>query len=294
MAKFKIIQSNKEDQIVSPLATLGYEELIADKFNGSSANIDDILSYILNIIKRNYKIENLPELIIKSLRNKLASLLGADENGFIQRVEARNLRRSIFSQADPLATMMGGPAMGDPMAGGPAPGMPPGPPAESETIITGPIQSIAELITDSDVVNTIKSNPQLSPDDIALDIWQQYGGTADGKIDASKMGTRVDSDADRDIEQVKKEKEIQDKQDKQYERLPKGQSLEDIGVSLDDLTKAITSMPFSIIQKVKGQSAPAGGGGMPGLMGSSQRLMKKTAKFKQLDLVEISEKKYWA
>lgn len=293
MSKFKIVESKlnpNEEKLIGPIQMSGYEELVADRFgNQSHVNIDDIVRYIIDRIRHNYHID-ISSIVINAIKNKLAMLLGADEEGFVSKISVKtNSKKKIYSQADPLAAMMGAPAMP------PAPGgMPPAPGgAPEETIITGPIKSIAELIADSDVVNTIKSNPQMSPEEIAMQVWTEYGGTEDGRVDQGKVGERVDSDSQRDIEKIKKEKEMQDESDTKYKRLLKGKTLLDIDITLDDLTKSITSMPFSIVQKVKGQGGAPGGapGGMPGLMGESSKLMKKTSKFHQAKLQKNS---YWA
>lgn len=185
--------------------------------------------------------------------------------------------RIITSQMDPLAGAMGGPALPPPPGG--MPGMPPSPGApgaeDTSKIVLGPIKSISELIEDADVETEIKSDPQKSPEEIALEVWQNYGGLPDGKVDETKLGRRVDSDADRDPKMVKKEKEQQDEAGTQYERLASGKTLADLKITLDDLTKAVKSMPFSIVQKVKSGSQPAAGGGMPPMMASQQRHMKK-------------------
>ena len=185
--------------------------------------------------------------------------------------------RITTSQMDPLAGAMGGPPLPPPPGG--MPGMPPPPGApgveDASKIVLGPIKSISELIEDADVEIEIKSDPQKSPEEIALEVWQKYGGLPDGKVDKTKTGIRVYSDADRDPAMVKKEKEKQDEVGTQYERLGAGKTLADLKITLDDLTKAIKSMPFSIVQKVKSGSQPAAAGGMPPMMASGKRHMKK-------------------
>ena len=191
----------------------------------------------------------------------------------------------VLAQADPLGAMMGGPALPPPPGGGmPTPGAPGAP--EAPQVIAEPIATIKQLVEDAGVADTIKNKPQLDTDAIALQVWEDYGGLPDGRVDRTKVGLRTDADAQKPPEEVAKTKELQDKQHRQYERLPKGDTLLDLKITLDDLTKAVNAMPFSIVQKVKGQAGggAAGGtpGGMPPMMGANRHWFRKTAKFKPL------------
>jgi hypothetical protein len=179
--------------------------------------------------------------------------------------------RIIKSQADPLAAATG--EMQLPISNQ-MPQMPQDQQNERK-LITEPIDTISKLVYDADVEKIIKEEPTLTTDEIAIKVWMQYGGTDTGKINQFKVGKRTDLDAEKSQDEIKKIYDIQNEQGKQYERLPKGKTFDDLNITLEDLTKAVKSMPFSIIQKVKGKNSPQSQGPGGGLFGASSSFFKK-------------------
>ena len=139
--------------------------------------------------------------------------------------------------------------------------MPASTPSESEdSIIPGPLDSIEKILVDSKIEDRIADVD--SPENIALQIWEDYGGKVTGGVHNYAIGTRRPKDSDRPMEEVKKENEANE--DKKWERLPIGEKISDV-TSIEELSDSIKKSMLSLVKKVKGKSAPPSGpsGGMP-------------------------------
>ncbi len=148
----------------------------------------------------------------------------------------------------------------DPTGGGAA--LPQTPGGDKHPIIPGPLDSVEKIILDAKIFNRLADSDNL--ENIALEIWEEYGGKKNGGVYENRRGKREEKDAERNIEEVKKELEMN--KDKKWERLSKEKELNTINkvTSLEGLFNSIKKISLSHIKKLKGggQQAP-GGGGMP-------------------------------
>lgn len=150
-----------------------------------------------------------------------------------------------------LSSMLGAPpAPASPMAG-PAMG-------DRQEII-GPIESPTQIFYDMDVANFIENNLQFDADSLTKKIWEEYGGTEEGKKDNAKLGERTDDFSEHSPEEAQAEREATE--DSKWKRLKKGTSIEDI-ISFSDLGKMVSGLIYGVTQKIFAQgAAPAGGAG---------------------------------
>lgn len=165
---------------------------------------------------------------------------------------------------DPMAGGLGAPPMPDPMAGGlGAPAM--GAPA-SPTISTAPksslyaIENSGMLLMDAEIEKRLKEQfasteniGTTSEQEIANEIWLEYGGNELGGVDKEKAGKRL-PDKEVDLNEVKRTR------DRKWERLLIGKNLSDLGITLEDLTDMVVSLSqgiAAIAKKSAGGGAPA-------------------------------------
>ena len=269
MPKFRII---KQSNIA--ISTLeGIYTLVKNKIRESGPiDFEETLSWVLCKLTSNLDID------VSDIKDKVESfLINQFEIDHGKIVSSKSFKRQILAQGDPLGALLGGPPM--PAAGAPQPQQ------EQQSLIGGPIDNMAKLVSDADVETMIKTESNLSEEEIALKVWEKYGGEPDGKVNPMKVGNRSEQDENRSFEQIDKEKKFQDENEEAFKRLPKGKTLLDMDITLEDLTQSIKSMPFSIVQKVKGQAGGQQPGGMPGMgMASSKFQLVKLAKFQEISL----------
>ncbi len=190
------------------------------------------------------------------------------------------MKREIIAQMPPL----GGGPLG--MEGAPPGGEmgPPGDPTTSERPeISGPLKSIGEILYDFNTEEYIALHPDKTEEDIAMQIWTDYGGDIDGVgAESGKTGSRTEKDLKKSPEETKKER--LETEDSKWERLEKGKNISEF-TSLGELTGLMESMVFGMIKKYKAPAggAPGGGGGlgMPPLA-SSNIHMNREAFIKEL------------
>lgn len=126
--------------------------------------------------------------------------------------------------------------------------------------ILGPIESPTQIFYDMDIANFIENNIHFSVDDLTKLIWEEYGGSEEGRKDPSKLGARSDNSAKASPEDAQAEREATEKT--KWKRLPEGKSIEDI-ISYSDLGKIVSGLLYGITTKIALQSAaPAGGTAM--------------------------------
>ena len=156
-----------------------------------------------------------------------------------------------------------GPGGPPPGMGGPPPGMPPPPggppPGGPQQKIGSPLATVFEVLYDADIMSEIQGAGK-SIDEIASDIWTQYGGTETGGIDPTKVGERNPNHKDVTPEQI--EQEADATENSKWKRLSVGKSIGDI-TTLDELKNSIEG----IMSGLKKPPAPPGGGpgGPPGM-----------------------------
>ena len=170
----------------------------------------------------------------------------------------------------------------DPMAGMGMPAMPmampaPAPPASGQKNITVPLANLGLILADSEIEKRLLEQLEDDEQGIANDVWIQYGGTEDGGVDVEKRGKRTDS-----VEVTEEEVKATDKT--RWERLPEGQNLNDLEISLDDMANAVKFLSFGFAKnKGKEQGGGAPGGGMPGM--ASRKLDNMVKLAQNLDLL---------
>lgn len=154
----------------------------------------------------------------------------------------------------PMDMGMGAPPMGTP---GAAPTVP-------NKASLYPIESSGMLLVNAEVEKRLKEQfastkniNTTSEQEIANEIWIEYGGNELGGVDREKVGKRIpDTEAD--------EQEIKRTRDRKWERLIQGKNLDDLGITLDDLTEMVVSLSQGIAAAKK-KEAPAGGAPMASL-----------------------------
>ena len=147
---------------------------------------------------------------------------------------------------------MGGMPAGAPMGGPPAPTGPPP--------IAGPLDSIGEIVYDSNVDKYIAENTNEDEGEIALSIWEDYGGNPDGTADPHKIGKRTKKDTNRPPDVVAKE--VLDTDERKWERLENGKNISEI-TSLEELSSIMKSMIFSTVKKYSTPPPPPPGAAPP-------------------------------
>jgi len=170
----------------------------------------------------------------------------------------------------------------DPMMGMGMPAMPmampaAGPAPSGQKNITVPLANLGLILADSEIEKRLLEQLEDNEQGIANEVWIQYGGTEDGGVDVEKRGKRKDSK-----EATPEEVKATDKT--RWERLPEGQNLNDLEISLDDMANAVKFLSFGFAKnKGKEQGGGAAGGGMPGM--ASRKLDNMVKLAQNLDLL---------
>jgi hypothetical protein len=168
-------------------------------------------------------------------------------------------------------SMMGGaPPMGAAPMGGAPPGPPPPPPGKEPLL--GPLKGVGDVLKDAGIEELVASNPDADDERLAIKVWTQYGGKPDGKVDPRKVGQRKTGQPP-EMADV----ELQETEDKRWERLPKGRTIGDI-TSLGEMAEMMRSIIFGAVKKLKTPPAPPGGApGMPPPMAATNVDMMRLA-----------------
>lgn len=178
------------------------------------------------------------------------------------------------------------PPMPDPLAGGlgmpPAPmGAPTAPMAPATGTVSSqgmryPLESSGMILMDAEVEKRLKEQfastehiNTTSEQEIANEIWMEYGGNELGGVDKEKRGKRV---RDEEVD----DQEIKATRDRKWERLPLGKNLSDLGITLEDFSEMISAWSQGIAANKK-KEAPAGGGGGMGLASRNYKQLIRTA-----------------
>jgi hypothetical protein len=165
---------------------------------------------------------------------------------------------------------MGMPA--SPMA---MPGPPPAP-NSAQNQITVPLANLGLILADAEIEKKLLEQLEDNEQGIANDIWIQYGGEEDGGVDLSKRGKRRDSE-----DATEEEMKATDKT--RWERLPEGQNLLDLEITLDDFANAVKFLSFGFAKNKGKEQGGAAGGGMPGM--ASRKLDNMVKLAHNLDLL---------
>lgn len=181
-----------------------------------------------------------------------------------------------LAQMPPMDPMMG---MGMGMPAVPMAMPAPAEPASAQKQIKIPLANLGLILADAEIEKKLLEKLEDNEQGIANDVWMQYGGEEDGGVNQSRRGKRTDSEEATD-------EEIKATDKTRWERLPVGQNLLDLEISLDDFANAVKFLSFGFAKnKGKEQGGAAGGGGMPGMASRKLDTMVKLAQ--NLDLLGL-------
>lgn len=178
------------------------------------------------------------------------------------------------------APPMGAPPMG---AGGPAP-------VTAPKSSLYPLESSGMILMDAEVEKRLKEQfastqhiNTTSEQEIANEIWKEYGGNDLGGVDQDKRGKRI---RDKEVDQ----NEIKRTRDRKWERLPLGKNLDDLGITLEDINEMVTALSQGIAA-LKKKEAPGGGGGGMGMASLKyQSFVKIAKKLDKYGFYELADK----
>lgn len=147
-----------------------------------------------------------------------------------------------------------------PMGGAPAPETP----AVPSKLSLYPLENSGMILMDAEIEKRLKEQfastkniNTTSEEEIANEIWVEYGGNKLGGVDKEKIGKRLpDVEVD--------ENEIKNTRDSKWKRLPFGKNLDDLGITLDDIRDMVISLSQGIAAAKK-KEAPGGGAPMASL-----------------------------
>ena len=179
---------------------------------------------------------------------------------------------------DPMAMGMAMPAA--PMA------MPaPAEPASAQKQIKIPLANLGLILADAEIEKKLLEQLEDNEQDIANGVWVEYGGKEDGGVDQEKRGKRKDTEE-------ASEQEIKATDKTRWERLPEGQNLNDLEITLDDFANAVKFLSFGFAKnKGKEQGGGSAGGGMPGMASRKLENMVKLAhNFDLLGMYSVADR----
>lgn len=185
---------------------------------------------------------------------------------------------------DPMAGMDPMASMGMPAAPMAMPGAPAEPPSGQKQIKV-PLANLGLILADAGIEKKLLEQLEDNEQEIANGVWIQYGGEEDGGADVGKRGKRTDSEEATD-------EEIKATDKTRWERLPQGQNLNDLEITLDDFANAVKFLSFGFAKnKGKEQGGGAAGGGMPGMASRKLENMVKLAhNFDLLGMYSIADR----
>jgi hypothetical protein len=162
-----------------------------------------------------------------------------------------------------------------PMGGAPAPVAPTGP----KPPIKYPLDKIAYILQDADIDQEIMG---LNPiGEVVTKIWLMYGGDKNGGVDPNKKGER------QPYKEVD-DSELEATQNERWKRLPLGETLSSLGISIDEFNKAIVASSLSL-SKSKSQAGQQGGGALANIklqnMVKLARILDLNGKYQEADKI---------
>ena len=134
--------------------------------------------------------------------------------------------------AMPPMDPMGGMGMAPPVA-------PMAMPGQQAKIIKIPLANLGLILADAEIDKQLMESMEDNELELANKVWLDYGGTENGGVDKEKRGERKDGEeaSDDEIKNTNKTK---------WKRLPEGQNLLDLEITLDDFANAIKFLSFGI------------------------------------------------
>ena len=194
----------------------------------------------------------------------------------------------------PMDPMMGG--MGAPPPGGPAPV---GGAAPSEPILT-PLDSLGAILKDYGIDNALKTmlsnssrEGSTGEEEIANLIWRNYGGDKNGGVIPGRVGKRNYDNPPTEPEKliiVENSDGLRPVQNR-WIRLPEGQSLQDLDITLDNVKAAVTATSISTSIGSAAQAKAGGGGGAMASL-NLDKMVKIANMLDDLGLYEYADKMF--
>ena len=175
--------------------------------------------------------------------------------------------------------------MGMPVAAAPMAMPAPAEPASTQKQIKIPLANLGLILADAEIEKKLLEQLEDNEQDIANDVWMQYGGAEDGGVDQEKRGKRNESEE-------ASEEEIKATDKTRWERLPMGQNLNDLEITIEDFANAVKFLSFGFAKnKGKEQGGGAAGGGMPGMASRKLENMVKLAhNFDLLGMYNVADR----
>jgi hypothetical protein len=136
------------------------------------------------------------------------------------------------------------------------PGAAPDPKREE---IGSPLDTLGQVLYDVDAPSLIAQMTGSSPDEIALYIWETYGGNKMGGADKDKIGARLPKS---DVEPEQEEAEQKATENSRWRRLPQGKRISDI-TTLDELISTMKGLMINAVKNENKKNAPQGAPPMP-------------------------------
>ena len=177
--------------------------------------------------------------------------------------------------APPMDLGMGAPMGGAPMGGAPMGAAPATGPISTPKASLYPLENSGMILLDAEIEKRLKeqfaSTENLgttSEEEIANEIWIEYGGNKFGGVDRTKVGKRM---PDKEVDDA----EVKRTRDKKWERLPLGKNLDDLGITLDDIRDMVISFSQGIAAAAK--KGAGGPGGAPALASLKNNQLIKLA-----------------
>lgn len=157
-------------------------------------------------------------------------------------------------------------------------------PNSDQKQITVPLANLGLILADANIEKRILEQLEDNEQGIANDIWIEYGGKEDGGVETSHRGKRVDG-------QEATPEEIKATDNTRWERLPEGQNLLDLEISLDDMANAIKFLSFGFAKNKSKEQGGAAPGGMPGMASRKLENMVKLAQnFDLLGMYSVADR----
>lgn len=167
--------------------------------------------------------------------------------------------------ADPLGGLggLGGGGLGAMPPASPAGAPPAGAPSSDiPQKILYPLENSGMILQDSELQKRLKEQfastdniNTTSEQEIANEIWMEYGGNKLGGVDKEKVGKRL---PEKEVDQ----EEIERTKNRKWERLVSGKNLDDMGITLKDITTMVAQISRSMAELKKKESGAGGGGGI--------------------------------
>lgn len=188
--------------------------------------------------------------------------------------------------APPPPPMGGGMDLGMPGLGAPPP--PGGAPANTGTSLSGPkpfpLENIGMILQDAEVEKKLSekfsntdNEGSTGEQEIANEIWLQYGGSQRGGVTPGRVGERIEK---KEVD----DKEIEMTDKTRWKRLPEGEDLLSLGITLQNMVDAVRSISIGLSkEKAKGQ------GGAGGPMASSKQFIKIATHLDSLGFYHLAD-----